>query len=843
MLYEIGPLRLDPDACVLTHAGKPVALGARGVAVLTALVGRADEYVPKAAIMDAAWPGRVVEEANLAVQISAIRRALAVVPGGEGWIETLARRGYRFVGPLVAIARRQSELPASDIGERTNLPQAITSFVGRDEDLAAVSALIDRNRLITITGAGGIGKTRLAQQLLHQRREAFEHGVAWIDLSGLSDSALVTSAIANAVGLQIGNGDPLQGLVYVLKPLSILLALDNAEHVIDEVAKVVQVLTSGTRHLRFLVTTQVPLKLAGEQIFRLGPLTFPAPGVAPEEAMNFGAIELFVERASAADHNFVLTGQNVSAVIDICRHLDGLALAIEMAAARVSLLGVAQVAASLGERLRVLVDGSRCAPPRQQTLRAALEWSHALLDPAEQTVFRRLGVFSGGFSLAMARRVVPDEGGHSSLDDWAVVDALGALVDRSLVVVDASEPPRYQLLESPRAYALELLVAAGERDAWRDRLAHALLARFERVHADCFDGRVGLDETLAILEPDLDNARDALAWLLAHNPQEAVALANPLSLCLTSARRQEQRRLWEVTGEQMSDDCPALLRATWALGSSNFWRGEKPASARRWAHVAIDTYRQVGDRARLYRSLYALARFDMADASVEQRRSLAEMQVLEDPTWPAAVRKCGADAELFVHEIDGEFEAAMAARQRVLVLAQEAGDSAAAAEARISLPDMELSMGRMNDAVRHGAELVAQLRETRDQESLGYAYLNLFEAWLAKGAAPQAREVAEKGWPLAVQFSRQFVWADILALLAALERRPRCAARLLGYGDTAYAANSATRQVNEARASASAALLAREQLGEAEFDRLKVAGTRLCDQEIVALAFSLADLK
>lgn len=841
MLYEIGPLQLDSEACVLTHAGTPVALGARGVAVLTALVGRANEYVPKAAIMDAAWPGRVVEEANIAVQISAIRRALSQAPGGEGWIETLARRGYRFVGPVVAMASRRSEAPVSAIGERSNLPQMLTSFVGRDEDLAAVDALIKRHRLITITGAGGIGKTRLVQQLLHQRIEVCEHGVAWIDLSGLSDATLVTSEIANALGLQIGNADPLNGLVAALKPKSILLALDNAEHLIDEVAKVVQALASRTRGVRILVTTQMPLKLIGEQVFRLGPLPVPASDVTSAEAMKFGAVRLFVARASESDRNFVLTSQNLPAVIDICRDLDGLALAIEMAAARVSLLGVTQVAASLGERLRVLVDGGRCAPPRQQTLRAALEWSLALLDPAERTVFRRLGVFASGFSLAMAQHVVPDEGGTSSLDHWAVVDALGTLVDRSLVVVDAGDPPRYLLLESPRAYAQELLVAAGEHAAWRDRLAQALLARFERVSAACFDGRVGLDETLAMLEPDLDNARDTLAWLLMHEPQNAMALANPLSLCLTSERRPEQRRLWEATGEHINDDCPALLRANWALGSSNFWRGERPALARRWAHVAIDIFRQLGDRAGMYRSLCALVCVDKAEASIEQRRALAELQELEDPTWPAAVRKHGALAELFFREADCAFDAAMAARQRVLALAQDAGDSTLAALAKITLPDLELRMSRTDDAVRHGAELVAQLCETRDQESLGFAYLNLVEAWLAKGAAPQARAVATKGWPLAVQFSRQFVWADILALLAAVESRPRCAARLLGYGDSAYTANAATRQVNEARASASATMLARVQLGAAEFDRLKITGAKLRDQEIAALAFALAD--
>jgi len=839
--YEIGELRLDPEARVLTHAGEPVALGARGVAVLTALVSRATEYVAKAEIMDAAWPGLVVEEANLAVQISAIRRALAVVPGGEGWIETLARRGYRFVGPVVKVAERRADMPALADRARTNLPQVATSFVGREREIAEIKRLLPITRLLTLIGTGGIGKTRLALQAAAEVFDAYRDGIWFVDLARLSDPALVVEAIAGTLGLEIGSADPLASLLVAVKPRNLLLALDNAEHLLDDVIRITETLIANAPQLQVLVTSQAPLRIVDEYIYRLGALAVPEASVPMEQAIGFDAVALFVVRAQARDNRFALTPANVATVIDICRQLDGVALAIELAAARVPLLGVAKLASTLDERFRLLTQGSRDAPLRQQTLLAALEWSYALLNPTEQAILRRLGLFAGSFGLELAQEVVTDPSAGPSMDEWTVIDALGTLVDNSWIAVDTAEPPRYRLLESARAFALDRLAACGEDSAGRCRHAHAVRTRFQQVRANHLAGTTGFDEAVAMLVPDLDNARDAVVWALVHDEPTAIALAEPLSFCLNNEHHLEVRRLWEATSECVQDNLPLPLQANWALGCSNFWRGHKPVMARTWALVAIKTYRELENAVGLYRGLFALARFDMARASAEQRGALVEMRALEERTWPAAVRICRADAELFVHEVDGAFEAALAARQSALLLAQESGNSAALHEAQISLPDLELSMGRVDEAVLHGEELVAHLLGTRHQECLGYALLNLFEAWLAKGAAATAREVAEKGWPLALRFNRQLVWTDNLALLAALEHRPRCAAYLLGFGDAAYTANAVSRQFNEARAAELAERLAREELGDNEFDRLKTTGLKLCDNDIATLAFKLSD--
>lgn len=287
-----------------------------------------------------------------------------------------------------------------------------------------------------------------------------------------------------AVGVETGAGDALAGLVAALKPQHVLIALDNAEHLIDAVARVVRVLIDGAPGLRLLVTSQAPLGLVdAEQVYRLGPLAVPDATLGLGEAQHFGAVALFAERARAADRRFVLSAQNVGTVARVCAQLDGMALAIELAASRVPLLGVDGLASALGERLRVLRTARRDAPPRQQTLHAALDWSYGLLGPQEQAVFRQLGVFAGGFSLEMARHVADAASASPEAPGaWAAVDALGVLVDRSLVSADlhhdSAAAPRYRLLESPRAFALERLAAAGEIVACQRRHAMAVLEHF-----------------------------------------------------------------------------------------------------------------------------------------------------------------------------------------------------------------------------------------------------------------------------------------------------------------------------------------------------------------------------
>lgn len=848
---RFGRFELRPAERLLLADDRPAALGSRAFDVLLALVEHRSRVVSRSELIELAWPGLVVEENNLSVQITTLRKLL-----GQQAIATVPGRGYRFTAtqnaepgadrPDIGFGAVASAPP--DPALRTNLPEVLSKLIGRDADLVALGALVDAHRLITIVGSGGAGKTRLAEHLLHERRQAYEHGVAWVDMAGLSDPTFLSSTIAGALGLQTGNQEPLAGLVAALKPLQMLIALDNAEHLADEVSRVARALFAGAPQLRLVVTSQVPLKLPIEHVYRLDALAVPGSGVAFDEASRYGAVELFVERAQAADRRFELTPHSLPAVALICERLDGLPLAIELAAARVPMLGLTALAASLDERLRVLTTGHRGAPQRQRTLRAALEWSHGLLSTTETIVFRRLAVFVSGFSLEMARQVVADNPAQSSqagpLDEWGVADALGSLVDRSLVSADTAQWPRYRLLESARAFALERLASSGEEADLRRRHARAVQERFEYVDSASLGGLLTVDAALVTLEPDLDNAREAMSWSLGNDDLlGAVAMAAPMSFAMTTLRYQEQSRLWEITERLVGKDVPNSIKAAWAIGCSGYWQRRKPALGVTWARAAIALCRQLGDRTGLYRSLAMLI---MCARGAEHRTVGAaacdEMLRIEDPDWSARLKYLGAQAEGLYKLLQcGDPEAARAAFQRAKRLAAAAGHSRGAQNTLATLADVALAAGRIDDAVREGFELERLLQVTRNQSTLAYVRVNLTGALVEQGALAQAREMAQAAWPMAVELDLKNGLADNFTLLAALDGRPRTSARLRGYADSIYAAYGAPRESNESRAIAKAEQLSREELGDPEFDRLRCEGASLCDDDALAIAVGASD--
>ena len=850
--YRFGRFALQAVERRLLADGEIVSLTPRAFDVLVALVERAGQLVTKNTLLDLVWPGLVVEENNLQVQISGLRKIL-----GPDVIATIPGAGYRFASQLrdpsagePAATTAPEDASPAPAGNTATQPCPLPPLIGRDDDLAALGALVTRHRLVTITGAGGMGKTRLALHVLREQGGG-ARDIAWVDLSALTDSAqtdsaLIASAIASALELQLGSGDQIESLVARIKPLAVLVALDGVERLVDDLAPVVQALLERTPQVRLLVTSQMPLKLAQERVYRLGSLAVPEAATSIEEALTYGAVALFVDRARAADRRFALTDENAATIIDICRNLDGMALALELAAARVPLLGVTQLASALEQRLRVLTAGNRGAPARQQTLRAQLEWTHGLLGEAEQVVFRRLAVFAGGFTLPMAQQVVADHGSENEgeLDEWAVIDALGALIDRGLVTTDAADPPRYRLLESPRAYALDRLVAAGEATAIRRRHALAVLAQFESTDAGCWNGTIRVDDAIAALSPELDNARAALAWGLEHDPTIAVALAPTMSFALTPERFLERGRLWDATAPLVADDLSDELRARWALGCSVCYVGRKASTSIAMAQRAVELYRRIGDRSGLYRALAVYCRSDYARGGgliSGTSEALAEMAALEDPSWSVYQRSMRPMAASTVYAADGAFDAAADKLQHALTMFEQAGYLYMVTSQQIRLADMELRAGRIDAAIRLGLDLEARLREPRHQHQLAFARLNLVAAWLAGDAVAEARAMTVQGLPLAGPAFLLHVWADYLALLAVLEKRPRSCARLLGYSDAVHGTQHLTRQPNESNAARRAQRLASEQLTESELDRLKSEGAALTDEAVVALALGTAD--
>jgi len=499
--FEFGRFAIRPAERRLLVNGGPVALGARAFDLLLTLAEHRDRVVSKNELLDLVWPGLIVEENNLQVQISTLRRIL-----GPQAIATVPGRGYRFTATAAAaavVAPGKAPTPDRSLG---NLPESVSTLYGRDQDLAALLALLRSHRLVTLTGAGGIGKSTLALAAARAERGRWENGVWQIELAAVADPALVPGTVAQALEIQLaGRKTQLDELVDALRSQEILLLLDNCEHLLAAAAQLADAVLARSRAVRILTTSQEPLHVEAEQQFRVPPLAIPTEAHSVHPA-DYGALELFEARVQAIDPRFRLGPDNLDAAIEICRRLDCLPLAIELAAARVPLLGVEGVRGRLDDRFRILTSGRRVAPTRHQTLRTAIEWSHSLLTADEQAVFRRLGVFHGSFGLDTAQRVA----GGPAIEEWAVIDHLGTLVDKSLVVPQEGEVPRYRLLETARALASEKLEGAGEAEAIRRAHADAMLATFERSFQQQWRRPTSL--LLSLNLPDLDNLRAAFEW-------------------------------------------------------------------------------------------------------------------------------------------------------------------------------------------------------------------------------------------------------------------------------------------------------------------------------------------
>ena len=418
---------------------------------------------------------------------------------------------------------------------RSNLPIQLTSFIGRERELDEVASLIERHRLVTLIGAGGTGKTRLMLQAAGLRIDRHADGVWLAELAPLGDPSQIASEVARAIGAPEIPGVPAMAtLTEFLADKDLLLLLDNAEHLVDGVATLAEHLLARAPSLRILATSREALAVPGEAVFQLLSLTCPTPGarrpaalgITPtgfEEAAASEAVRLFTERATTVDPQFVLEASNVDSIVEICQRLDGIPLAIELAAARVSAMSPDDIAVRLGDRFRLLAGGRRTSVPRQQTLHALIDWSWDLLNDEDRRLLRRLSVFTGGWASSMAARIVGDT--TDEMDSLDLVDRLTRLVDRSLVIVDR-DTMRYRMLETIRQYAREQLIAAGEGPAVADRhfAAYSALA----VESEVPMRGPGMVDWLDRLDSELDNLGSALEWGLEAEPWAAVRMATAL---------------------------------------------------------------------------------------------------------------------------------------------------------------------------------------------------------------------------------------------------------------------------------------------------------------------------
>lgn len=802
---RFGRFRLDPVRRVLRADEVPVRLGARAIDVLLELVRHRDRIVSKDQLLDSVWPGLIVEENNLQVQVSALRKLL-----GPQTIATIPGRGYQFIADIEvrdagrprAVASTNASTDTStdaapnrgrNAAARRRLPVQRSALVGREDDLADLCALLPAHALVTLTGPGGIGKTRLALAAAAALQPAYADGVHWIDLASVVDAQRAPAVVAAGLGIDLLPGVQAEAVIAdALRGQSLLLVLDNCEHLLDVVAPLVDALLRQAAGVHVLATSQAPLRLGVEQVLRVEALSLPAGNdiASADEASHYGALALFVMRAGAAQPGFALQPDTVQVAVEICRRLDGMPLAIELAAARLPLLGLTGLRDRLDERLQLLTRGASDAPSRQQTLRATLEWSHALLSPAEQTVFRRLGVFAGGFSLALAQRVAADP-----LDDaWLVLDSLGALVDRSLVVASVDGEPRYHLLESARAFALERLAAAGEMETLQLRRAEAL-----REQVEAFDAATAVeprfDRLVQACEPELDNLRAALRWAMDAPGQRELALA---LLAGSSSLWTEIDPFGDVIAhyrrarEWLDDAVPPLLAARFRIAiqavarlrmlSSAHWRDE--------AWLALQTYRRRDDRIGLYKALCALggATRDVIDADAAGAL-LEEAARIEDPAWSPRLRSRRQLALEWWHDLGGRFEAAREAGRAHVALAGEAGATGEIA-ALSNLADTEFELGNAEEAVRLCRRAIARAASLDRPAAAAHAYGNMVPALLQQGDPAEAEAVIRAGRALLVRgLGMAFVLLMPLALLVLRRGELELAARLVGSADRAYAAD------------------------------------------------------
>jgi predicted ATPase/DNA-binding winged helix-turn-helix (wHTH) protein len=518
-----GRFRVLPHRREMIADGKPIKLGGRAFDILMALIEARGAVVSKDALIRRVWSGRVVEENNLQSHITALR---AVLGPDRDLIRTVSGRGYQFIGEIRTLPEGGDERASfgpekaeSAALPPTNVPQPVSELIGRDDELAEVVNLIGAHRLVTLTGPGGIGKTRLAIALARELRPHFADGVWLAQFSPLADPKLVPAAVAAAIGLELGGEASVQSVAQGLAGRRLLLVLDTCEHVIEIAASMAEAALGAGSELRILATSRELLKAEGEWVYPVSPLTLPTADVEHEDIFEYGAIRLFLERARAVDPRFAPDRPLVELIAAICRRLDGIPLAIELAAARVSALGVEGLAARLDDRFRLLTGGKRTALLRHQTLRATLDWSYELLTEPERGMLWRLAVFPGPFSLQATIAVAADP--ETELDPF---ESLASLVAKSLVTTEGHGTfARYRLLDTTRVYASEKLDESGEREPLARRHAEYCRDVFERAELE-WESRPSA-EWLADYAWRIDDVRVALDWAFSPGGNASIGVA------------------------------------------------------------------------------------------------------------------------------------------------------------------------------------------------------------------------------------------------------------------------------------------------------------------------------
>jgi predicted ATPase/DNA-binding winged helix-turn-helix (wHTH) protein len=793
--FRFGEFALQVGRRALTRDGIPVDLGSRATDVLLALLRRPGEVAAKATIMREVWPGMLVAENNLTTQMAQVRRALGD-PDGRRFIQTVPGRGYRFIAEVIRDSAAAS--PPTPPPDRHGLPLESSSFIGRERELADIAARLTERRLVTVVGAGGVGKTRTALKVAADHVAFYPDGVLLLELAPLSDPELVAELLCRKLGVAPGpTRNPNDAAVSVLHSRRLLLVLDNCEHVLGAAAALAGAILRHCRLVRVLATSQEALRVPGEMVYRL-----PALGVPPGNgsltaalALQSEAVQLFTERAADALGSYILTDADAPAVATICRRLEGVPLAKELAAARLRMLNPREIAARLENMFRLLNVGSRTAMPRHQTLHATIDWSFALLSPPEQVVLRRLSVFVDGCCLDGAIAVASGDG----IAAHAVFDLLTTLVGRSLVVADTTRPTtRYRMLETTRQYAAEKLAEAGEAGR-RLQMAEFLLALFRR--AEAVWPTVPTDAWLATYGVEAENFRAAIDWAFAAGePALGVSLVAQSGALAEERSLQPDLRRWtaaampHVTAETPRVEAAAILYLRTML-EKRLGAYAVPVDRRQ----AIALFRAAGEQVGLSRALRqtAMARampgpmdpdvLAMATEAVDLLRDLAPHKDLA-----TALAHLGS-----VHFLAGDHATSRLLNEQALAMRRRLGDRTGMLASSVNLAELAFLDGDVGGALRYAAQAEVEARRGNVLATLALILSNLAGYRLANDQVVGGTQAASEALGLSRAIGQDYLAVmclEHLALSQALRGALEPAAHLLGYTDAHYQEGGQTRE-------------------------------------------------
>ncbi len=788
---RFGAFRLRRGRRQLLIDGEPAKLGARAFDLLNALVQHRDRVVGKDELLDLVWPGVVVEENNLQVQVSALRKLL-----GTQAIATIPGHGYRFtlspddgVPPAGMTARTGAAAPG-------RLPTERTAFIGRERELVDCARRLDDARLLTLTGVGGSGKTRLALKFAEQVLDRFSGGVWFVDLAPVDNVALVAETVATTLGATSTDGRSAEELlIEQLQGRRTLLVLDNCEHLLEPVSCLVDRLLGAVPMLKLLATSREGLGVDGESLFPLRSMGLPPASDHLDASAIAGsdAVRLFVARARDGGAAFALDDNNAAGVAEICRRLDGIPLAIELAAARTRALSVEQILGMLGDRFRLLTGGSRATLERHRTLRATVQWSYDQLTREEQQLFVALSLFSGGWTLDAAASVVGS-------DAIGLLDAMTRLIDLSMVIseVQPDGQARYRMLETLRQFGQEHLAASGRADALRAAHLDFYLAWVERMKPALknINDATSLEPILV----ELDNLRAALQWGFQHQALRAADLAVRL------------RRVWYESG--LSHEGLRWLAQAQALGDAL----------------------PIGIRTLALRNQGALAmREGRYDDSLRLRREEADIHLAQGAAERAvsALGVCG-----IMNVYLGRHPAGRACLDEALRVASAHGDPQLAKRLDWSLGLAALLADDLAGARPYLTAILERARSRDNHNDIQLALGNLALVEVGEGQAAAARELLRECWTMNREMKNLYAIAHDLPTLAEamrLEGDAPTAAALIGAGDALLVQIKAKLEMAERIRRDRTVEALRVQMGEKAFETARLDGEGISWSDAIAL--------